>query len=192
MEGEPTMVSESRTATAPPRAWAVPLTAVLVLLSARYMPRLRRVEPAGRLDWPGAVMTAAAVALLAFAAIEGQAGRWSSAPVVAALAAGAAALAGFVAWERRQAHPLVEVSLFRRPAFTAAGAVAFVVFFAFVGAIVYFSAYFQQAQGQSAITAGLDVSAIGVAFTARLPAGGQTVAAALPGPPLLRKPHHVL
>jgi MFS transporter, DHA2 family, methylenomycin A resistance protein len=154
----------------------VPLTAILVLLSARYIPRLRRVEPAGRFDWPGAVLTAAAVALLAFATIEGQAGRWSSAPVVAAMAAGAAALAGFVAWERRRAHPLVEVSLFRRPAFTAANAAAFVVFFAFVGAIVYFSAYFQQAQGQSAITAGRDVSAIGVAFAIAASASGRLVA----------------
>lgn len=58
--------------------------------------------------------------------------------------AGVGALAAFVAWERRRADPLIDVSLFLRPAFTAANVAALVVFFAFVGAIVYFSAYFQQ------------------------------------------------
>ncbi|MGH3164469.1 MAG: MFS transporter, partial [Trebonia sp.] len=45
-----------------------------------------------------------------------------------------------------------------------ANAAAFVVFFAFVGIIIYFSAYFQQVQGHSPLAAGLDVCAIGVAL----------------------------
>ena len=38
------------------------------------------------------------------------------------------------------------------------------VFFAFVGLIVYLSAYFQQVQGHSAVRAGLDVAAVGVSY----------------------------
>jgi DHA2 family methylenomycin A resistance protein-like MFS transporter len=84
--------------------------------------------------------------------------------VVAAFAAGAGVLTAFVLAERRRASPLVDVSLFLRPAFAAANLAALIVFFAFVGAIVYFSAYFQQVQGRSPVAAGLAVCAIGVAY----------------------------
>ena len=84
-------------------------------------------------------------------------------------------LAGFIAWERHQADPLVDVTLFARPAFTAANAAAFMVFFAFVGAIVYFSAYFQQAQGHPALEAGLDVCPIGILFALGGSASGRLV-----------------
>jgi DHA2 family methylenomycin A resistance protein-like MFS transporter len=153
----------------------VPLSAVLALAATRFVPRLPRSRPEGRLDWPGAVLTIAAIGALAFATIEGQSAGWASPAACAGFAAGAAALTAFVAWERRARHPLVDVALFTRPAFTAANTAAFVVFFAFVGAIVYFSAYFQQAQAQSALTAGLDVSAIGVAFAIAASASGRLV-----------------
>ena len=71
--------------------------------------------------------------------------------------------------------PLIDVSLFTRPGFTAATLAALVVFFAFVGAIVYFSAYFQQVQGHSAVTAGVDVATIGVAYAIAATASGRLV-----------------
>ncbi len=73
-------------------------------------------------------------------------------------------LAAFVIAERRRAEPLVDVSLFTRPAFAAANLAALIVFFAFVGAIVYFSAFFQAVQGRSPVAAGVAVCAIGVAY----------------------------
>jgi len=88
---------------------------------------------------------------------------------------GAAALIGFVTWERRVAGPLIDVSLFTRPGFAAATVAALVVFFAFVGAIVYFSAYFQQVQGHSPVAAGLDVATIGVAYAIAATASGRLV-----------------
>jgi predicted MFS family arabinose efflux permease len=110
------------------------------------------------------VPSVAGVALLALAVIEGQDQGCTSALVVAAFAAEAGVLTAFVLAERRRASPLVDVSLFLRPAFAAANLAALIVFFAFVGAIVYFSAYFQQVQGRSPVAAGLAVCAIGVAY----------------------------
>lgn len=89
-------------------------------------------------------------------------------------------LVGFVVWELRTATPLVDVRLFARPAFIAANVAGLVVFFSFVGAVVYFSAYFQQIQGRSPIQAGLDVSAIGVAFTVAAPVSGGWSGASAP------------
>jgi MFS transporter, DHA2 family, methylenomycin A resistance protein len=154
----------------------VPLTAVLVAAAGRFVPRVPRPDAArGPFDWPGAALTTAGVALLAFATIQGQDEGWTSAPVVLAFAAGAAALAGFARWERRARQPLVDVTLFLRPRFTAANLVALVVFFAFVGAIVYFSAFFQQVQGRSPVGAGLEVSAIGVAYAVAATLSGRLV-----------------
>ncbi|MGH3170066.1 MAG: MFS transporter, partial [Trebonia sp.] len=48
----------------------------------------------------------------------------------------------------------------------------------------YFSAYFQQAQGRSALTAGLGVSAIGVAFAIAASASGRLVARFGPAGPM--------
>ncbi|HEU5026221.1 MAG TPA: MFS transporter [Spirillospora sp.] len=154
----------------------VPLTAVLVAAAGRFVPRVPRPDPArGPFDWPGAALTTAGVALLAFATIQGQDAGWTSAPVLLAFAAGAAALAGFAWWERCARQPLVDVALFLRPRFTAANLVALVVFFAFVGAIVYFSAFFQQVQGRSPVGAGLEVSAIGVAYAVAATLSGRLV-----------------
>ncbi|HEX6676736.1 MAG TPA: DHA2 family efflux MFS transporter permease subunit [Actinomycetes bacterium] len=163
----------------------VPLSAVLILLAARYVPRLPRTPARGRFDWLGAVLTTAGVAALAFAIIDGQDHGWGSWPILAAFAGGVAALVAFVAWERRLAEPLVDVSLFLRPVFTAANVAALVVFFSFVGAVVYFSAYLQQVQGHSPVVAGLDVSAIGIAFALAAPLSGRLVGRVGPRLPML-------
>jgi MFS transporter, DHA2 family, methylenomycin A resistance protein len=155
----------------------VPLAAVLLLIAARAVPRLDRAPAAGRLDWAGTVLGCACVAAIAFALIEGNPLGWTSPPVLAGFALSAGALAVFVAWERRApgmgTAPAVDISLFRRPAFAAANVAALVVFFAFVGAIVFLSAYFQQVRGDTPVTAGLQVSVLGLAFAVTAPLSGR-------------------
>jgi DHA2 family methylenomycin A resistance protein-like MFS transporter len=142
----------------------VPLTAVLVAAGGRAIPRLPRTPARAPFDGGGAAASAAGVGLLAFAVIGGQDHGWAAPPVIAAFAAGACVLAVLVRHERRRADPLIDVSLFGRPAFAAANLAALIVFFAFVGAIVYFSAFFQQVQGRSPVAAGLAVSPVGVSY----------------------------
>lgn len=163
----------------------VPLTAVLLTLAGRFIPRLPRTPVRTRFDWAGAVLTTAGVAILAYATIAGPDHGWTAPLVIAAFAVGAATLVALVLWERRAAGPLIDVSLFARPVFAVANLAALVVFFAFVGAIVYFSAYFQQAQHHDAITAGLDVSAIGLAFALAASQSGRLVARFGPRLPML-------
>jgi DHA2 family methylenomycin A resistance protein-like MFS transporter len=151
----------------------VPLTAILIALAARYVPRLPRNPARSPFDWAGAMLTVVAIAALAVGTIEGQSIGWASPLVLVAFAVGVIALGSFAAWEARHASPLVDVRLFARPQFVVANAAAFVVFFAFIGAIVYFSAYFQQAQSHSALAAGLDVSSIGIFFALGASASGR-------------------
>ncbi len=154
----------------------VPLAAALLAVAGPTIPRLDRSPATGRFDWSGALLATGGIAVLALAVIEGQNLGWTSPTVLTASTLGSAAIAGFVVAERRSPDPLVDVSLFSRPAFAAATVAAFVVFFAFVGAIVYFSAYFQQVQGRSAISAGLDVAAVGIACALASTASGRLVA----------------
>lgn len=163
----------------------VPVCAALIGLAARAMPRLAHTTIGARFDWAGALLTTAGAAALAFAIIDGQDRGWLSGPILGAFLGGSAALAGFVVVERRRVHPLVDITLFRIPAFTVANAAGLVVFFSFIGAIVYFSAYFQQVQGRSPVTAGLDVSAIGAGVAIAAPIAGRLVGRIGPLPPML-------
>jgi DHA2 family methylenomycin A resistance protein-like MFS transporter len=162
-----------------------PLSAILVTLALGLLPRIPRSPTGARFDWPGAILTTAVVAALAFAIIEGQQRGGTSAPIISAFAVSLGAIVALVVWARRRPEPLIDVGLFRRPLFTAANVAALIVFFAFVGAIVYFSAYFQQVQGRPPIEAGLDVSAIGIAFALAATLSGRLVGRVGPRLPMI-------
>lgn len=116
----------------------VPVCVALIAVAARSIPRIAP-EPARRgFDVLGAVLTTGGVAALTFGIIEGNRLGWGSAAILGTFAVGAASLAAFVAWERRRDEPLVDVGLFRVPAFVAANVAGLIVFFALIGATVYF------------------------------------------------------
>ncbi|GAB3963971.1 MFS transporter [Actinoallomurus acanthiterrae] len=163
----------------------VPLSAALAVLAARVIPRPARATARHRFDLLGALLTTAGLAAVAFGLIEGRRLGWASPLIVGAFAAGIAMLVVFVVWERRRAEPLIDMSLFLRPAFTAANVAGLVVFFAFIGLIVYLSAYFQQVHGDAADTAGVDIAAIGVAFALAAPVSGRMVGRYGVLPPML-------
>jgi len=150
----------------------VPLCALLVVAALRWIPPIRP-DPGRGFDVLGAVLTTLGIGSLAFALIEAQDRGWGSALVVGALVVAVVALTVFVLYELRRDDPLVDVRLFRIPAFTAANVAGLAVFFAFIGAIVYFSAYFQDVQGRSAVDAGLRVLPIGVALALTAPVSGR-------------------
>ncbi|MCO5968371.1 MFS transporter [Actinoallomurus soli] len=162
-----------------------PLSAALVVLAARVIPRPARATARHRFDLLGALLTTAGLAAVAFGLIEGQRLGWASPVIIGSFATGITILIVFVVWERHRAEPLIDVSLFLRPAFTAANVAGLVVFFAFIGLIVYLSAYFQQVHGDPADTAGIDVAAIGVAFALAAPVSGRLVGRYGALPPML-------
>jgi EmrB/QacA subfamily drug resistance transporter len=142
----------------------VPVAAVVVWLGARFIPVIPRAVGAGAFDWTGAFLTTAGVGVLTFGIIEGPGQGWGSGWILGAFVVAFCALAAFVGWERRHEAPLIDVSLFSRAPFTVANLAGLAVFFAFIGGIVYLSAYFQQVQGRSALGAGLAVLPIGLGF----------------------------
>jgi MFS transporter, DHA2 family, methylenomycin A resistance protein len=153
----------------------VPLAVAAVALGARFIPVIPRGRALRRFDWTGAVLTTAGVGVLTFGLIEGPARGWGSRLILAAFVVAALSLFGFVVWERRHEAPLIDVSLFSRAPFTVANLAGLTVFFAFIGGIVYLSAFFQQVQGRSALGAGLAVLPIGLGFFCGAPLSGRLV-----------------
>ncbi|HUA07027.1 MAG TPA: MFS transporter [Solirubrobacteraceae bacterium] len=153
----------------------VPLAALIVALGTRLIPRIQRTKGAAAFDWTGAFLTTLGVGLLTFGLIEGPDRGWGSSLIIGSFVLSAFGLAVFVWWESRNRAPLIDVSLFRRAPFTVANLAGLAVFFAFIGAIVYLSAYFQQVQGRSALGAGLAVLPIGLGFFVSAQLSGRIV-----------------
>ncbi len=120
--------------------------------------RLRLAEsrgPAARLDLPALVLIAAGVGAVTWGLVQaGQVG-WGSAQTLTALSLGAVAIAGFLAWERRAAEPMIPLGLFRSGSFSAAVATQFLLAAGIYSAAFLISQYFQFALGDSPLGTGL-------------------------------------
>jgi MFS family permease len=98
--------------------YAVVAAAGLALaLTATGCPESRAAHRA-RLDVPGVVLLALGASALLAGLTEGRAG-WTRPLVLGLLAVGIALLATFVGVERRSDHAMIDLGLFRRPAFAA-------------------------------------------------------------------------
>jgi len=111
--------------------------------------------PATRLDLPALVLVAIGVGALTWGLVQaGQAG-WGSTQTLVGLSVGAAAIAAFLAWERRAAEPMIPLGLFRSTRFSAAVATQFLMAAAIYSAAFLTSQFFQFALGDSPLGTGL-------------------------------------
>src|SRR6185437_15802281 len=88
-----------------------PVAAAAIALVAASVPTSKNPESA-RVDIAGLVLSAAAMALLVFTIIEAPDYGWGSTRSLAGFAVAAVLLAVFIGWERRIAHPMLDVRLF--------------------------------------------------------------------------------
>lgn len=163
----------------------VPVCVVLAAVAWRVVPATPRQRGIAPFDLGGALGTTTAVSALVFAIIEGRALGWGSPVIVGSFALGAAALAAFVAWERRRDDALVDVGLFARPAFAAACLTAAVANFALIGVTIFFAAFFQDVQGRSALESGLYILPLGIGVALGAPVAGRIAGRAGPRTGLL-------
>jgi DHA2 family methylenomycin A resistance protein-like MFS transporter len=141
----------------------VPVVAAIAVLTLLVGPRSGGSRSGG-LDVPGQVLGSAALALLAGGAIEGGRMGFGAAVPVTLLALGLVAGALFVVVESRRPDPVLQVGLFRRGDYAAVNAAGLVMGFVTIGALFVFSLFFQQAQGLSALLAGLRFLPLTVVF----------------------------
>jgi EmrB/QacA subfamily drug resistance transporter len=132
----------------------VPIGVAAVFLTLSRVSESRDPNATG-VDWLGLVTFSGSLFLLVFALIEGNEKGWGSTRIVSYLIAAAVLFAAFLIAEHRQARPMLDLTLFRRPAFAGASIVALAVSASMFSMFLYLTLYIQDVLGYSPLQAGL-------------------------------------
>jgi EmrB/QacA subfamily drug resistance transporter len=133
----------------------VPIGIALLPLARLGLRETRGPDKA--LDLPGLGLASAGLFGVVYGLVNGNADGWTSPTIAGSLAAGAALLAAFVAWELRAREPMLPLRFFRDRAFAAANGASLLMYFGMFGSIFLLTQFFQTAQGYSPLEAGLRV-----------------------------------
>jgi MFS family permease len=121
--------------------------------TARASPRRPSIDIAGTL-----LLATMLTALILFTSFGGHGVAWRSPAALGLAAVTVAALAGFIAVERRAAEPILPLHLFGNRIFTIACAIGFVVGLALFGSITFMPLYLQVVKGASPTGAGMTLT----------------------------------
>ncbi|MFF2631156.1 MFS transporter [Kitasatospora griseola] len=149
----------------------IPVSLVVLVVAAFLLPDSR--APHGRrLDWPGQISAAVTVTAVVYGVIEGGADGFGTPSVVVALVTGAVSAVAFVVVERRSSSPMLDLALFRSPAFAATSLVAMISFLGLIGFFFILSLYFGLVQQLSTWEAGLRMVLVsGTSLVVGVPVG---------------------
>ncbi len=131
----------------------VPVMVVLVALGIRLIPESRNPSP-GPFDLLSAALSMAGIVPVVYA-IKQLASGDADVPAAVSAIVGVIALIAFGRRQRRLDHPLIDLSLFRRPAFAGAVASNFLAIFSLSGLLFFLSQYLQLVRGYGPLDAGL-------------------------------------
>ncbi|MFD9588971.1 MFS transporter [Streptomyces sp. NPDC059980] len=106
-----------------------------------------------RLDIGGALLAVAGLVALVYSVIEAPTRGWADPVTLGGIGLGLVVLAGFVLFELRRAHPLLDPRLFRNHHFAAGSLSIMLQFFVFFGFIFVMMQYLQLVRGDSALMA---------------------------------------
>ena len=133
-----------------------PIGVIAVIISVMRVSE-SRAPGASRPDWAGFVLFTAALSFLVYALIESNERSFTDGLVLGCLAAAAVLLVVFVLVERRLAHPMFDLSLFRLPTFTGGSVAAFGLSASIFAMLLYIVLYLQDILGYSPLGTGVRV-----------------------------------
>jgi len=151
----------------------VPFAALGGVLANLFLPTRADTGPPPGFDWIGLALLAVSLTALLSAFASGQRLGWSSDAILAEFALAAAALAGFIAWERRTAHPMLDLRLFGQVPFAAAALVSFVLGAGLFGTTYLLPVFVQAIQGLTPTQAGLLLMPGGLVLVLVFPLAGR-------------------
>jgi len=134
----------------------VPVALLGALLALPLVPDSRDPHSA-RADAGGSLLSIAGLGMLLWAIIEAPVHGWSSALVLGAGAGGVVVLCAFAAWERRSAHPMLDLRYFAARSFSAAVMCNGLLAFGLYGALFVLTQLLQFQLGYSPLRAGVRV-----------------------------------
>ena len=116
------------------------------------------------IDWRGLLLSSAAMGTLVLSIIQGPNWGWGSARTLGTIAAGLVLLAAFINVERRMVRPMLDVSLFRNPRFTAASGSITIGFFTLAGFTFLITQYFQFVKGYTPFGTGVRLLPVAISI----------------------------
>ncbi|WP_233219552.1 DHA2 family efflux MFS transporter permease subunit [Micromonospora sp. RP3T] len=158
----------------------LPLAALVVAVALRHVPESRDRNAVGSIDATGGALVTVGLVGLTYGLIQGPSAGWTHPVVLASVVGGAAALAGFLAWEHRSATPMLPLGLFRSVRFSATNAITFIVYGALGGALFLLPIQLQQVSGYTPLQSG--IALLPVTFIMLLLSGRSGALAARIGP----------
>jgi EmrB/QacA subfamily drug resistance transporter len=144
--------------------WALVPLALLAALAAFLVVPESRDPQVPRLDLAGLALSVAMLGTLTYTIIEGPEHGWRSPETLSGFALSALLLLVFIGVERRVAHPMLDVSLFRDRRFSAASGAVTVTFFALFGFIFLITQYFQFIRGYGALSTGARILPVAISI----------------------------
>jgi MFS transporter, DHA2 family, multidrug resistance protein len=132
----------------------VPVVLIGLVAIALLLPESRNPERS-RIDVLGVVLSSLGLVGLTYGVIHGGESSWGAAGTIVSFAVGVASLIGFVLWQRRAEHALVDLTLFRSRGFTWGGILATLAVFSMFGVLFAMPQYFQAVIGADALGTGL-------------------------------------
>jgi EmrB/QacA subfamily drug resistance transporter len=132
----------------------LPIAAVAIAAGGFLVPTSKDPS-APKLDPLGAALSIVGLVALVYGLIEAPSKGWGSPTIVGAFAVAVVVLGTFVWWELRVEEPMLDVSFFKNPRFTAASSAITLVFFAMFGFSFLLTQYFQFVLGYSAQKTGV-------------------------------------
>ena len=133
----------------------VPIGIVTVGLAHFRLPE--SYGPDRSLDLPGVGLASLGLVGIVWGVTHGNGRGWTDGEVLGAIAAGAAFMAAFVAWEARTRTPMLPLKLFSRRASVVANGISFLMTFGMFGSIFLLSQFFQIVQGLNPLDAGVRI-----------------------------------
>jgi MFS transporter, DHA2 family, methylenomycin A resistance protein len=132
----------------------VPFGVAGLALTVTVVPESRNPDTRP-VDVPGVLTSAAGLLALAFGLIESASNSWTSAPVLASLAAGFVLLISFAWWEHRAPSPMVPPQVVELRRFTTSCGVYLFSYASLTGVYFYLTLLYQDVDGWTALRTGL-------------------------------------
>lgn len=139
----------------------IPVAAVAIVGAILFVPTSR--DPATPpVDTPGLILSSVGITALVYTVIQAPDYGWSSGRTAGGFLVSGLVLAGFALWERRTAHPMLDVSVFANRRFSGGSLAVTAGFLTLFGFIFVITQYFQFIKGYTAFETGVRLLPVAV------------------------------
>jgi EmrB/QacA subfamily drug resistance transporter len=150
----------------------VPLGILASIWAGRVLHELGRMDQTRDLDLRGTALFVGGLTGLVLAISKGGLSSWTNPIVIVGLLAAIVLLPLFILVERRGRAPMLDLTIFQNRLFAAATAAAFINGLSRFALMFVFVFYFQGAQGDDPITAGIKLAPMAIGMLISSPAAG--------------------